>query len=107
MAKEKNLKMDKITEMQSDAEQGPSSKEMTLEEAKAYRASLYVPQERKLSEQEKREQFRLFWAQQKRKYGKAKDLEDILWLHLKSSKMDEPSKFEAGIAHFGLKKIGN
>lgn len=80
---------------------------MTLKEAKALRASLYVPQAIVLTEQQKREQFRVFWTQAKRKYGKTKELEEIVWLHLKSSKMDEPSKFEAGIAHFGLKKIKN
>jgi NADH/NAD ratio-sensing transcriptional regulator Rex len=82
------------------------NKSMTQEEAKAYRAALYVPQTVKLTEQQKREQFRLFWALAKRKYGKtAKDLEEIVWLHLKSSKMTDPSQFEAGIVHFGLKKI--
>ena len=79
--------------------------EMTLQEAKAYRASLAKKEERKLDEHEKREQFRLFWAENKYKYGKAKDLEPILWEHLKSAKLDDPKNFEAGIAHFGLKKI--
>jgi hypothetical protein len=79
--------------------------EMTLEEAKAFRASLYKPEPRKLSDQEKRESFRLFWAQNRKKYGKSKDLESIIWLHLKAVKMDEPEKFEAGIVHFGLKKL--
>ena len=82
-------------------------KVMTLEEARAYRASKYVPKEAVLTEQQRREQFRIFWATEKRKYGKTKELEEIVWLHLKSSKMDEPSKFEAGLAHFGLKKLGN
>ena len=81
------------------------SKQMTAEEAKAYRASKHVPQEVQLTNEQKREQFRIFWAQAKRKYGKSKDLEEIVWLHLKSSKMDEPSKFEAGLVHFGLKKL--
>jgi hypothetical protein len=79
--------------------------EMTLQEAKAYRASLAPKDERKLDEHEKREQFRLFWAENKYKYGKAKDLEPILWAHLKSAKLDDPKDFEAGIVHFGLKKI--
>lgn len=81
--------------------------EMTLEQAKAYRASLYKPEEKVLGESEKREQFRLFWATQKSLYGKGRELEEILWLHLKASKMDEPSQFEAGLKHFGLKKLGN
>lgn len=84
-----------------------AKQEMTLEEAKAYRASLYKPEARQLSEKEKREQFRVFWAQQKRKYGKAQDLEEIIWLHLQSSNMSEPEKFEEGLKHFGLQKIDN
>jgi len=79
--------------------------EMTLEEAKAYRASLHKEKARQLSDHEKREQFRLYWAQNKHKYGKAKDLEDILWVHIKAAKLDSPEQFENGLAHFGLKKI--
>lgn len=87
-------------------EKGQSeNKEMSLEEAKAYRASLYKPELKVLSEQEKREAFRLFWAQEKSKYGKKKELEEIIWLHLKSSKLDKPEDFEKGLSHFGLKKI--
>lgn len=78
---------------------------MGAEEARAYRASLHQPAAKKLSAQQKREAFRLFWAVEKAKYGKKKDLEGILWLHLKASKLDEPQQFEAGLAHFGLKKI--
>lgn len=81
------------------------NKEMTLEEAKAFRASMYKPEPQKLSDQEKREAFRLFWAQNRKMYGKSKDLESIIWLHLKAVKMDEPEKFEAGVKHFGLTKI--
>lgn len=84
-----------------------SAPEMTLEEARAYRASLYKPESVELSDDQKREEFRKFWAQEKYKYGKSKDLEPILWAHLKASKQDEPAKFEDGIAHFGLKKLSN
>lgn len=86
-------------------EQMGNTEELTAEEAKAFRASLYRPEVRILSESEKREQFRVFWAKTKRKYGKTKDIEEIIWVHLKSSKMDEPEKFEEGLTHFGLKKI--
>lgn len=81
------------------------AKEMTLEEARAWRASLAKPEVKVLNDAEKREEFRKFWAEQKYKYGKAKDLEPILWAHLKATKHDEPAKFEDGLAHFGLKKI--
>lgn len=95
MADEKNWKQEK---KEKDVE-------MSLEEAKAYRASKHVEKPKKLDDVEKREQFRLFWATNKHKYGKAKDIEGILWVHLKAAKLDEPKDFEAGLAHFGLKKI--
>lgn len=82
------------------------AKDMTIAEARAYRASRYTaPAAAPMSEQEKREAFRLYWAQEKQKYGQPKNLEEVLWLHLQSTKLDEPSKFEAGLSHFGLKKI--
>lgn len=81
------------------------AEEMTLTEAKAYRMSLNKAKEKELSEQEKREAFRVFWAQEKSKYGKSKDLEPVLWLHLKATKMDAPEQFDAGIKHFGLSKV--
>jgi hypothetical protein len=90
MAKEKNKKEDV---------------EMTAEESAAYRASLIKPIREVLSEEQKRNAFREHWAQEKYKYGKSKDLEQIIWLHLKATSQDEPEKFEDGIAHFGLKKI--
>lgn len=88
-----------------EKKQEAKKSEMTLDESKAYRASLAPKDEQKLDDHEKREQFRLFWAENKYKYGKAKDLENILWVHIKSAKLDSPKDFEAGLAHFGLKKI--
>lgn len=81
------------------------SDEASLARSRAYRASLQSPQAAALTEEDKRDQFRTFWAQEKYKYGKSKDLEQILWLHLKAVKMSEPEQFEAGLSHFGLKKI--
>ncbi len=79
--------------------------EMSLDESRAYRASKYVPVPRVLSENERREAFRIFWASHKAKYGKARALERTVWLHLKAVKMDTPETFENGLVHFGLKKI--
>jgi len=89
-------KVKKITAPQED---------MTLEEAKAYRASLYKPTEKILSEKQKRNEFKLFWAKEKKKYKNGRALEEVIWLHLKNTKQDEPASFEKGLAHFGLKKI--
>lgn len=82
-----------------------ASEEMTLAQAKAFRASLHKPKAIELTEEEKREEFRKFWATQKSKYGKSRDLEEILWLHLKAVKKASPESFEEGLAHFGLKKV--
>lgn len=78
--------------------------EMTLEEAKAFRASMYKEPKKEMTEKEKRMQFKLFWAKEKTKYKKSRSLEEILWLHLKATKQDEPEHFEDGLRHFGLKK---
>lgn len=96
---------DEKKDWKQEKKQEAKKSEMTLQEAKAYRASLAPKDDQKLAEHEKREQFRLFWAENKYKYGKAKDLEHILWEHLKSAKLSEPKDFEAGLTHFGLKKI--
>lgn len=80
--------------------------EMSLEEAKEWRASLHKPKERKLTDQEKKEKFRLFWAKSKKKYAsKTQNIEKILWLHLVSTNHDEPEKFEKGLENFGLKRV--
>jgi len=79
-------------------------KEMTLAESRAYRASLHKPQAPSLTEEQKREEFRKFWASNKKKYGEAKNLEKALWLHLKTIKMDSPHQFSEGMKHFGLVK---
>lgn len=81
------------------------SEEMTLEQAKAYRASLYVPAAKKLSDEDKREEFRIFWAKEKAKYGRTKELEGALWMHLKAIGKTDPAEFIQGIEHFGLKKL--
>lgn len=53
-----------------------------------------------------RAEFSTFWAIAKKEYNKTKDkdLEEILWAHLKASGFDNPNLFEKGLEHFGLKK---
>jgi len=94
MAKEKKTIKSVVAEMQ-----------MSLEDAKAYRASLYKPQPRTLTEVQKREAFRIFWTGCKSKYGKSKSLESALWLHLKKIGMNSPELFAQGLENFGLKKV--
>lgn len=82
-----------------------SQEKMTQEEAKSYRASLYKPTIKPLTEKQKREAFRVFWVSNKKKYGITKPIEKALWLHLQATKNDLPEKFHDGLANFGLKKI--
>lgn len=49
--------------------------------------------------------FQEWWANARKHYGKTKDLEDILWPHLKAIGCDSPEKFEEGVQHFGLLRI--
>lgn len=78
--------------------------DMSLEEARAYRLSQYKPSKPTLTLQQKRSQFKAFWAQARKKYGGKRSLESVLWIHLKDIGCDEPEKFEQGLTHFGLKK---
>lgn len=80
-------------------------KSMSLAEARAYRASLAKAKESELTMAQKREAFRIYWAKEKSKYSQTKDIEQIIWIHLKAIKMETPEKFADGIKNFGLKKI--
>jgi len=79
--------------------------EMTLEEAKAFRAGLAKSMPKPLTQKQKREAFKVYWTQNKKKYGMTGKLEKVLWLHLVATKNDEPSNFEAGLKNFGIKKV--
>ena len=83
----------------------PKDQEMTLEEAKAFRASLAKPHFKPLTAKQKRDAFKTFWAENKKKYGMTNKLEEVLWLHMVATKNDEPANFEAGLKHFGIKKV--
>ena len=98
MAKPKKIQKE---EPKSSAEK----QEMSLAEAKAYRAGLHKPAPKSLNEAQKREAFRIFWACNKAKYGKSKSLENALWLHLKAVGMSNPEQFQMALDNFGLKKV--
>jgi hypothetical protein len=92
-----------MAKKQLDPQQSP---EMTLEEAKAYRASLAKPASAKpLSQKQKRDAFKVYWTQNKKKYGMTNKLEQVLWLHLVSTNNDSPESFEDGLKNFGIKKV--
>jgi len=48
--------------------------------------------------------FQEWWAANRKSYDRPKDLEEIIWAHLKAVGCNSPEKFEEGTTHFGLKK---
>jgi hypothetical protein len=51
-----------------------------------------------------RDAFSEFWSRVRKEYNRPRELEPIIWAHLKSSGHDQPQLFEEGLTHFGLKK---
>lgn len=58
---------------------------------------------KKIQSEDSREEFRKFFIKIKSKLNLDKDMEEVLWLHLKSSGFDKKELFEKGIKHFGYK----
>lgn len=83
---------------------GAENLQERLEAARQMRLAMAKPKAEKA--EDNRQKFSEFWAREKRVYGKEKDLEQVLWLHLKAINHDKPSLFQKGIANFGLKKVG-
>jgi hypothetical protein len=79
-------------------------RESLEKEQKEFVAARQSNFEAPLSSISSRESFRIFWASAKKEYKKSKDLEDVLWAHLKATGNDKPELFEKGLQHFGLKK---
>ena len=56
---------------------------------------------RPLREKEIREEFRKYFVKLNRKLNIGKDMEQILWLHLKATVNNSPEMFDKGIKNFG------
>jgi hypothetical protein len=56
----------------------------------------------RVPELDNREEFRKFFVTKKHSLGLKQELEEVLWLHLKSTNMATPEKFEDGLKHFGI-----
>ena len=107
MAEEKEFKRKKMSR-----DEQIENIRMNLEESKALRAKNHQDSIKKanesngISEFKRRESFQEYWTANRRSFGKVDNaIENVLWVHLKAIKCDEPSKFEKGCLHFGLKKI--
>lgn len=92
MARPKNPELkDKIEEIKEKLEQ---ERQIRVEKIKKPKDNIT-----------EREAFKNYWAVSKKSFNRGKDIEDILWSHLKAIKHDKPELFEAGLLNFGLKKI--
>lgn len=93
----KNKKMSRDEQIEDVQEKLTKAREMRLKLAGRKAA----PQE----DVDAKKEFEIFWARERASYKKDREIQEILWLHLKAIKHDHPDKFEQGVAHFGLKKL--
>jgi len=79
--------------------------EQIKEKLEAARQVSPVAKKRDAYEESKaKEAFGTWWTAARKSYDRPKDLEDVLWAHLRSTGHDKPELFEKGVEHFGLKK---
>ena len=73
------------------------------EKARKRRLALAIDKtaEKKEDTSKAREDFRKHFAKIKKKLKLGKDLEEIIWTHLKAIKCDKQELFDKGIKHFG------
>jgi hypothetical protein len=83
--------------------QNPSKQESIQEKLNKAQISMQRPEDDR-TDQERKEAFRSYWARSKRLFNKERDVEDVLWAHLKAIKHDSEELFEEGLLNFGLKK---
>lgn len=73
--------------------------------AKARKRKVAIAKEPKVfvAETDQRESFRLYFIKLRKKLGLKRDLEEIIWTHLKAIGHDKEELFDAGIENFGYK----
>jgi ribosome biogenesis protein Nip4 len=57
-----------------------------------------------LEDVDARESFREYWAVNKKSFNQSKEVEEVVWAHLKAIEHDQPELFEIGVGHFGFNK---
>ena len=79
------------------------SKEKSIERARKKRIALAKEKNIKIDETDQRKAFKKYFLKTSKKYNIRKDLEDIIWIHLKTIKKDSEELFDQGLKHFGIK----
>lgn len=84
----------------SDSDSVPQN--LGIEDARARRKQAYELSRIDKKNEDSREEFRKFFAQNKLKLELSSSLEDVLWLHFKAYGFDKKESFSAGLKHFGI-----
>ena len=79
------------------------SNEEKLKKARARRLEMAGKTNKDVEEKSSRAEFKKYFIQIKQKLGLASSLEEVMWLHFKSSGFDIKDKFNKGLEHFGYK----
>lgn len=58
----------------------------------------------KTGEEKTREEFRKFFVKVRGKLNLDKNMEEVIWMHFKTSGFDKQEKFEEGLYHFGYRE---
>jgi len=82
--------------------EGKELKEDLLKKARAKRLFKAGISEKEV-EENTRDEFRKYFIQISRKLNLKKEMEEVLWLHLRASGHDKKDKFNAGLENFGYK----
>jgi hypothetical protein len=85
------------------AKQEKQEKAPELTPAEMRRASHEARNGAKIAIEDSREEFRKYFVELKRKLKLAPEIENVLWIHLKTVNMATKDKFNEGVAHFGYK----
>lgn len=102
-------------EIKEEQEEKPKARKLSEKEKieKARQRRLALAEQRHNTQSEggkgqkkpsaEREEFREYFSKIRKKIDAPKELEHVLWAHLKAIKHDKKELFEAGLKHFGYK----
>jgi hypothetical protein len=75
-----------------------------LKAAKEFRRKAWEDKQKESKNIENtRDEFRKFFIKIKSKLNLDKSMEEVLWVHFKSSGFDKKDKFQEGLKHFGYR----
>lgn len=79
------------------------TKEQEMTPAEMRKAAYEAKMAEEAVAEDSREEFRKYFIALRKKLSLDPDLEDIIWIHLKSIGMNKKDQFNDGVKHFGYK----